>query len=169
MSDMLKDPIFFYAIALAIFLALVWWKGRKPILAWLDGEILKISDELKQVQELRLEAEKMLAEGKAKQAAAMVEAESIVHHAKSEADRLRLQTDADLKIRLAKQEQLIADRIRIAEAEAINMVRIAAIDASMRIARETLQSQMDEAVAAKLVDQVLANMPVVTKVKAKAA
>ena len=169
MNELMQDPLFYYAVPFAIFLGLVWWKGRKPLLAWLDTEISKIRHELDQAQQLRAEAEAMLADGKAKQAAALADAEAIIRQAKGEAERMKAQTDIDLKNHLALHETLIAERIRIAESEAMDMVRMAAIDAAMKLARETLAVQIDEATAAKLVDQALAEMPNLTAAKAKAA
>ncbi len=169
MKDLLKDPMFFYGIAFVIFLALAWKHGRKPILGWLDSEILKIRNELDQARKLRVEAETMLAEYKVRQATAMADAEAIVKHAKEEAAQLKAQAEADLKDALARHEQQALERIRIAETEAMAEVRAAAVDLAMDMASKTLASQMDEATAGKLADQAIADMPKPSAAKAKAA
>ena len=54
MSEILKDPMFFYAIAFVIFAGLAWKFGHKPALQMLDDQIIKIRDELQQARELRI-------------------------------------------------------------------------------------------------------------------
>jgi F-type H+-transporting ATPase subunit b len=169
MSALLKDPMFFYGIAFVIFLGLAYRYGRKPILDWIDGEILKIRDELEQAKKLRIEAEITLADYKKKQVAAMADAEAIVRHAKDEAARLKTQAEADLKAALARHEQQALERIRIAEAEAMADVRTAAINAAMAMANKMLASHMDEATAAKLTDQAIGEVSKSAAAKAKAA
>jgi F-type H+-transporting ATPase subunit b len=169
MSGLMQNPMFFYGIAFVIFLALAFKYGRKPLVDWIDSEILKIRNELDQASKLRAEAETMLAEYKAKQAAAMAEAEAIIAGAKDEAARLRAQAEADLKESLARHEQQAAGRIRMAEADAVADVRAAAIDTAMKMARETLSSRLDEATASKLIDQAIADLPKLGGDKAKAA
>ena len=147
MSGLMQDPMFFYAVAFVIFLALAFRFGRKPLLGWLDGEIHKIREELNQAMKLRAEAEAMLAEYKAKQAAALAEAETILRSAKESADRLKAEAETDLKNALARGEQQALDRIRLAEAEALEAVRTATIDLAMQMAAKTLAGQMDDATA----------------------
>jgi F0F1-type ATP synthase membrane subunit b/b' len=53
MSETLS-PTLLYTIALIIFLGLAVRFGKKPILGWLDGEILKIRAELDQAKKLRI-------------------------------------------------------------------------------------------------------------------
>src|SRR5882672_1032341 len=97
MSALFQNPMVLYGIAFFIFLGLAYWYGRAPMLGWIDGEILKIRNELEQARKLRAEAEATLKEYKAKQAEAMQQAEQIVHHAAEEAKRLRTQAESDLK------------------------------------------------------------------------
>ena len=169
MEDMLKDPMFFYAIAFAVFVSLAFVKGRKPLLVWLDGEVQKIRDELDQARALRAEAESVLADYTARQATALAEAEAIISHAKIEAERLRVKAETDLRHRLAMQEQQAAARIRNAETAAIASIRNAAIDRAVEAARATLASGLDEAAAAHLMDQAIASLPASVVVTPKAA
>lgn len=169
MSHLLHDPVFFYGVAFALFLVVAWKFVRKPAVGWLDSEIAKIREELDQARKLRAEAETALANGKAKQAAALAEAESIIQHAKEEAERLKVKAEADLKYVLEKREQHALEHIRHAEAEAIAEVRAAAVDLAMGMVRKTLADQIDDAAAAKLVDQAIAGLPDLATSKAKAA
>ncbi|HEU0117137.1 MAG TPA: hypothetical protein VFR09_00765 [Alphaproteobacteria bacterium] len=169
MKEMLNDPMFMYSIAFVIFLALAIKYGRKPLLGWLDTEILKVREELDKARQLRAEAEETLAEYKQKQAAALAEAEAIVASAKDDAARLKTQAETDLKNALARHEQQALERIRIAESEAMEEVRSATVDLAISMAAKTLAGQLDDAAAAKLVDQAIADMPKLAASKAKAA
>jgi len=167
MNGMMQDPMFWYAVAFAIFIALAYWKVRRPVLDWLDSEISKIRDELAHAKQLRAEAEATLLEYKKKYAAAMAEAEEILRFAKEEAVQVKVQAEADLKASLARHEQQATDRIRHAEAEAIAAVRAAAVDQAMFLARKTLGEQGDS--GGKLADQAIAELPKLMAGKAQAA
>lgn len=169
MSKWLQDPAFFYGIAFVIFIALAYRHAKKPLLGWLDSEILKIRDELEQARKLRAEAEVTLADYKNKQKVALAEAEAIIAHAKEEATRLKAQAETDLKEALARHEQQVTERIRLAEAAALADVRSAAVDMAVNMARKALTTHMDEAGAAKLIEQAIAEVPKNVAAKAKAA
>jgi F-type H+-transporting ATPase subunit b len=169
MSDALKDPMVFYAIAFFIFLALAVRFGRKPALGWIDGEIAKIRVELDQARQLRAEAEATLVECQAKQARAEADAQEILTSARNQAEQLRRKAEADLAAYLKRQEQLASERIRLAETEAVATVRAAAIDEAMAIARKTLAENMPEADSARLISQAVADIPALKDAKAKAA
>jgi F-type H+-transporting ATPase subunit b len=162
---MLADPMFWYAVAFAIFAALAYWKVRGPLLSAIDAQIAKIRDELDRAKQLRKEAEATLAEYKKKYAEAMKEAEDIIHYAKEEAENLKKQAAADLKAALARHEQQATERIRLAETEALAAVRAAAIDEAMSAARKTLEAGSG---AGALADQAIADLPKLAA-KSKAA
>ena len=163
---MWHDPMFWYAVAFAIFLVLAYRYTRKPILDGLDGAIAKIRDDLERAKQLRAEAEATLAEYKKKHAEALAEAEAVIRYAKEEAEELKEQAEADLKAALARHEQQALERIRLTEAEALAAVRAAAVDQAMSIARETLAASGNGAGA--LADEAIAALPQLAA-KSKAA
>ena len=168
MSELLQDPMFAYTVAFVIFLGLAFRYGRSAFIAWVDGEIAKVRAQLDEAQKLRTEAETTLAEYKARQAAAIAEADQLVRNAKEEAVRLQAQAEADLKASLARQEQQAVARIRMAEAAALSEVRQRGIGLAMSSARQVLEAKLQGDAAAKLIDQAIADLPAATA-KAKAA
>jgi len=138
MNNLIQDPMFLYAIAFFIFLALAFRFGRKPALAWIDGEIAKIRVELDAARQLRAEAEAALADCKAKQIRAEADAKAIIETAQQQVLAMRQQAETDLTAFLTRHENLAAERIRVAEAQAVADVRAAAIDLAMSLARKTL-------------------------------
>jgi len=165
----MQNPMYIYAVAFVIFLALAFKFGRKPALDWIDGEIAKIRSELDSARALRAEAEAALAECKAKQARAEADAKSIVANAQQQVEAMRKKAESDLATSLARHSQLAAERIRMAEADAIADVRAAAINAAMDIARKKLTDNLSDADAARLVDQAIADIPAMKAAKPKAA
>lgn len=168
MNELLKDPMFFYAIAFTIFIVLAVRYGRGAFLSWIDGEIAKVRSQLTEAEKLRREAEATLERYKSRQAAAMAEAEDMIRSARDEAARLKIKAEADLKAYLARQEQLALDRIRIAETQALDEVRQRGIDLAMKVARQTLEARLQADAGSKLIDQAIADLPVAAS-KAKAA
>ena len=166
MMDILKDPMVVYAIAFVIFLGLVYRYGRVSFLTWIDGEIQKVRHQLDEAKKLRADAEKTLAEYKTKQAAALAEADSLIRNAKEEAARLKSESEVELKASLARHEQQVMERIRIAEAAALMDVRQRAIDLAMDMARNALAAKVQGATASGLIDQAIAEMPTASKAKA---
>ena len=167
MSNLMQDPMFFYGVAFVIFIALAYMFGRKPALGWIDGEIAKIRAELDQSRALRAEAEAALADCKKKQAQAEADARQIVATAREQVEAMRKQAEIDLAASMARQEQLAAERIHMAEAEAVADVRAAGVELAMQMARKALSENMSDADATKLIDQAIADLPALNKPNAK--
>jgi F-type H+-transporting ATPase subunit b len=164
-----SDPIVWYALAVAVCVGGAWWKLRQPVLGWLDGEIAGVVAELKQAKKLRAEAESALALYGKKQKAALKEAEAIVAHARDEAARLRAAAEADLKAALESRERQAMERIRLAEAEAVEAVRKAMVEQAVAAAETVLVAQLDGAALEHLADQAIAEVPHLVSTKARAA
>lgn len=169
MSEFFKDPMGLYTVAFLIFVGLAYRYGRSGMLGWIDGEIQKVRSQLDDAKKLRDEAEKTLVEYKGRQAAALAEAEYLIRNAKEDAVRLKAQAEADLKASLARHEQQAAERIKIAEAEALSQVRQHAVDLAMKMAHQNLETKMQGDAASKLIDQAIADLPTTASKANKAA
>lgn len=160
MSDqLLENTTLWYSVAVGIFAALFLWKGWKPLVGWLDGEIAKIHAELDEAKKLHAEAEATLEEYKARQKVAEVEAKRIVEKAKKDAVRLREEAERDVKAELERHETLAINRINLAQTEAIEDVRRYVIEEVMREVREKASKADTSAENAKLVDNIIADIP----------
>ena len=85
------------AIALVIFLALVWWKGRHAILGGIDKKIAQIRTEIDDAGRLREEAERLYAENAKKAENSDAESAAIVAQAKAEAERMQADAIANFR------------------------------------------------------------------------
>jgi len=169
MSELLQNPMFFYAIAFVIFLGIAWRYGLTPLTGWLDAEIAKVRDELENAKKLHAEADTLLADYRKKHAAAMMEAEAILRRGKDEAARVKTEAEAELRESLARHEEQAKVRIALAETEAVAAVRAAVITQALETARHALNIRIDPAAAARLIDEAITAMPKLVAVKAKAA
>ena len=155
---MLHDPTFWVAVAFVVFVGLMVWKARKPIVDGIDARAERIKAELDEAQRLREEAQKTLAEYKRKQRDAAKEAEDLLASAKHEAELLRNQAAEDLKATLARREKAALEKIAQAEAEAMDEVRDSAVDMALAAATQILGDKVSGKAATDLFKKSLAEV-----------
>lgn len=152
---MLNDPTFWVAVGFFVFVGLIVWKVRQPMLEGLDARADRIKSELDEAQRLREEAQKALAEYKRKQRDATKEAEEMLTHAKHEADLIREQATEDLKAVLRRRERAAVEKIAQAETQAIQEVRSQAVDIAMAATAKLLSDNVDPGRDQAMVDQAI--------------
>jgi F-type H+-transporting ATPase subunit b len=157
--EFLHDAEFWVLVAAVVFVALVGRKVAPMIASGLDARAARIRAELDEARRLREEAEKLVAEYRAKQQEAAADAEAIVAHAKTEAERIAAQSARDLELALARRQQLAEERIAQAEAKALDEVRAVAIDVAIAAARDVIAAQIDAQRGAALLDAAIATLP----------
>jgi F-type H+-transporting ATPase subunit b len=158
LHELANDPQFWVALAFVVFVGLMFWKARAPVLKGLDARADRIRAELDEAQRLREEAQKTLAEYKRKQRDAAKEADDLLANAKHEADLLRKQAAADLKAVLARREKAALEKIAQAEVQAIQEVRAQAVDIAMAATAKLLSENMDPTRDQAMVDQAIRNL-----------
>ncbi|MCB9946969.1 MAG: F0F1 ATP synthase subunit B [Rhodospirillaceae bacterium] len=152
-------PELLLAGALIVLIALLWKPAKRAIIGGLDSRAERIRNELEEAHRLREEAQAALATFQRKQRDAMDEARQIIEHARQDAERLRARAEVALEEQLQRREQQAMDRIAQAERQAMAEVRGAAVDVAITAAGNLIAQQMDEAQAAALVDQAIADLP----------
>ena len=155
---MFSSPEFWVAVAFVIFVAATFRPLSRQILSALDARGERIGVEIEEAQALREEAQKLLAESKRKHRDAIKEAESILAHAKVEAERLREQAQQDLELALRRREQAAMDKIAQAEAKAIKDVRDQAVDVALAATASLIATSLDPQKSAAIVDQSIRNV-----------
>lgn len=147
------------AIALVIFLALVWWKGRVAILSGLDAKIGLIRAEIDAAGRLREEAERLYAENAKKAEKAGEESAAIVTQAKEEAARMHTEAVANFEAMTVRHREQAQAKIAQAEAEALRAVRIEATTVAMQAAREIIRDNMSGDRADALLANAIEDLP----------
>eukprot|EP01035_Chromulina_nebulosa_P015872 gene15872-21041_t len=108
----------------------------------LDERAVKIGDELAEAKRLREEAQHLLAEYQRKRKEAEAEAAGIIAAAEREAAALTAEAKQKTEEFVARRNALSEQKIKQAETEAVNAVRIAAVDLAIAAA-EWLAAQYD--------------------------
>lgn len=147
------------ALALIIFLAIVWWKGRGAIFGMLDKRTTDIRNQLDEARRLREEAEAMYADIARKQQEATATAASMIEEAKAQAKRIEREAEAAQKAAIARRREQAMEKIAHAEAEAIREVRARAVDIAMDATRQVLAEDMAGANGKAAIDAAIEELP----------
>ena len=147
------------AIALIIFLALVWWKGRHAIIGGLDAKIAQIRAEIDEAGRLREDAERLYAANAKKAEKADEESAAIVAQAKAEADLMQTEAIANFEALTERRREQAKAKIAQAEAEAIRAVRVEATRVAMQAAREIIRDELSGDQADALLNQAIEDLP----------
>jgi F-type H+-transporting ATPase subunit b len=133
-----NDPTLWVAISTVLCISFIAWKAYKPILGALDSRANMISVRLREAEELHEEAKLVLAQYKQKSNDAASEAEQVLRNAQVRADKLRTEMEAELAQMIARQEASVKLRIARLEAEAIETVKQAIIQAALDKAKQEI-------------------------------
>jgi len=157
--ELLHDAEFWVLVAALIFVIAVFKPAARAITGGLDSRAARIRGELDEARRLREEAERLVAEYRAKERDAAAEAAAIVEHAKTEAERIAAQSARDLEHALERRQRMAEERIAQAEAKALDEVRAVAIDVAIAAAREVIAAEIDERRGATLIDEAIVALP----------
>jgi F-type H+-transporting ATPase subunit b len=153
------DATFIAFVAFTIFFAVaIYLKVPGMVLNMLDERSQAIAKELHDARRLREEAEKLLADYQAKQAAAEVEAQTIVTSAKEQAAAVAEETRQSMMAAMARRERQAEDRIKAAEQKATDEVRAAAAEAAIAAAERMIRERMNDAAQSALVQEGVGEM-----------
>tara|TARA_Y100001978_G_scaffold166902_1_gene154819 strand:+ start:133 stop:612 length:480 start_codon:yes stop_codon:yes gene_type:complete len=136
------DPTAWVAVSFFLFVLAVFRPAKKAILSGLDKKIDQIKSEIEEAQELREEAEALLASYHRKQREALQEAEAIVSRAQDDATRLRREAEGSIEAALKRQEELATEKISQLEAAAISRIRNTAVEIAMDATEKVLGDRL---------------------------
>ena len=153
------DATFFAFVGLLLFFALIVYLKVPGMMAKaLDERAEKISNELAEAKRLREEAQHLLAEYQRKRKDAEAEAASIVAAAEREAEMLTAEAKQKTEEYVTRRNALSEQKIKQAEADAINAVRSAAVDLAIAAAERVLASKTDAATGKALFDNAISEV-----------
>jgi F-type H+-transporting ATPase subunit b len=153
------DATLIALVAFVIFFAgVLYLKVPTMVLSALDQRSEAIAKELHDARRLREEAEKLLADYQAKQAAAEVEAQTIVAAAKEQAVAVAEETRLQMMAAMARRERQAEERIASAEQKAADEVRAAAAEAAIAAAERMIRERMNDETQSALVEEGVGEM-----------
>jgi ATP synthase, F0 subunit b len=146
-------------VALLIFLGIVaYFKVPAAVAKSLDKRAEQIAAELEQAKSLREEAQQLLAEYQRKRQEAEKEAASILASAEKEAAQLREEARVKSEDYVARRTALAEQKIRQAEADAIQEVRSSAVDIAVAAAERLIATRVDAKATGELFKSSLAEL-----------
>ncbi|HTO29649.1 MAG TPA: F0F1 ATP synthase subunit B [Pararhizobium sp.] len=135
---------FWATVGLVLFLALIVYLKVPGMLAKsLDERSARITNELAEAKRLRAEAQALLAEYQKKRKEAEAEAANIVAAAGREAEALTAEAKQKTDEFVARRTALSEQKIKQAEADAINSVRAIAVDIAIAAAESVITAKSD--------------------------
>lgn len=150
----LGNPATWVSIFLIIFLGILYWaKVPSLILGALDKRSKEIGEELDEARKLREEAQSLLADYQRKAREAEAEAEGIIAQAEREAEAYAAETREKLKETLERRTKAADLKIAQAEAQAINEVRLAAVEAATTAAEKIIADKAQGEKAGDLISK----------------
>lgn len=158
--EILATGPFWVLVAVLIFFGItIYLKVPGMLAAQLDKRSNEIAGELDQARRLREEAQELLASYKRKQEEAMKEAEAIIAQAKVEAERLAVETRANMQAQVERRQKQAEDKIRQAETQALQEVRAAAAEVAVTAAKELIAGKVDTTKDASIIEQSISELP----------
>ncbi len=147
-------------VGLTIFLILAIFVLKAPRLIGqaLDKKIAETRKSLDDAMRLRTEAEALLADAKAQQAAAHRDAQAILEQAGHEASALVEKARRDVDTLIERRHKMAEDKIAAAERTAIADVRAATAQAAAGAAAALLAAQHDARADGALIDRTIASL-----------
>lgn len=157
-GGLLADAHTWVLFSTLIFVALVYVKGRKPILSSLDSRTAKIKADLDEAARLKAEAQALLADYQQRHKDAVITAQKIIDTAKEATALIQKDAEKKLEENLQRREALLLERIARAESAAVQELRHQAADIAAKAAEQLLA---DAAVknGAKIVDEAIDELP----------
>jgi F-type H+-transporting ATPase subunit b len=151
---MLHDAEFWVAAAFVILLGVFGYFGvHRVLLSALDHRADRIRKELDDARLLKEDAQKLVAEYRARRDSAEREAQEIIANAKAEAERIAAEAKTKMEDFVARRTKSAENKIAQAEMQAVADVRAAAADAAAAAAADVLSKTVKGSVADTLLDK----------------
>ncbi len=152
---LLHDSTFWLLISFILFSIILWRKGKTAITDLLDKRIEGIRQDIQTSENLRTEAQELLAQYQRKHRDAVKEAEGIVKTAEKQAKEIQKKADADLKETMERREKQLQERLDRMEHSAIAQIQKYAADLAIKATTEIITEHLDKKSNEKLVNQAI--------------
>ena len=154
----LDAPAWIALAMVAVFAILIWKRVPALIGAALDKKIDGIRAQLDEAAQLRAEAEALKAEYEAKAAQADAEAATMIARARTEAQGIVDQAEADAAALVERRARMAEDKIAAAERAALDEVRAKVASAAAAAAETLIRDKLDAGADRKMVDATIAGL-----------
>ncbi len=156
--ELLDNTYFWIALSFILFVFLAYKLGRKTVVSQLDAEIAEIRRKIDTAENLRVEAQEMLAQYQRKQRDAIQESERIIENARNHAAQMSQQAEKEIDDMIARREQMLSQRLLRVQENAIQDIHDSAADLAVRAAEVVIKQQMKDKHHKALVDESIENI-----------
>lgn len=156
----LTNPELWVLAGLLVFIGLLVWLKVLPgtLFKALDAHAEKIKAELDEAQQLREEAQTLLADVKAQREEAERQAAGMLEAAKADAALIASEAKARLEEQITRRAEMAERKIAQAEAQAAADVKSAAVDLAAQAAEQILVARLATGASDGLVDAAIAQV-----------
>jgi F-type H+-transporting ATPase subunit b len=157
--ELLTDAHFWVGVAFVVFVVILVVAGVHKF-AWkaLGDQGAKVRAQLDEANQLREEAQALLARIQAEREAAEKHSAEILANAEDQARRMQADAQARLAEQIERRGQLAERRIAIAEAQAAAEVKAAAGELAAQMAEQVLSARIASAKSDPLIDDAIGQM-----------
>lgn len=155
MMALFQDTNFWVLISFIIFAVFALRYGKDKALSILDNKIDAIRTELETAENLRVEAQELLAEYQRKHKDAMNEAANIIARAKDHAESLRLKAEEDLAETMKRREAQLQEKLQRIEQNAVMEIKAYTAQLAINAAKDVLAKDLDAKSDKDLIDNTL--------------
>lgn len=147
-----------YLISFLMFAFIIWKFGGPFLIKMLDDQIASIREEIETAENLRVEAQSLLAQYQRKQKDAIKDAEKIIENAEKQAEGIRKQADKDLNETIKRREKQLKERLDRMEEAAKEEIRQYAAGLAISATSEIIAKTLDKKANQNLVDDAIKNV-----------
>ncbi len=157
--ELFQDTNTWVFISFVIFAVVAYKLGRSSVLATLDQKIERIKYEIDTAENLRVEAQELLAQYRRKQREADTEATKIINTASEHAKLIQKKAEAQLDESVERREKWLAQRLKRMEEDAIAEMKEKATELAIEATKEILLQKLDKDTHSKFVEQTISKLP----------
>jgi len=154
----LHDTNAWLAVSFLIFVFVLVKFGKAAILSLLDTRIETIKNDIETAENLRVEAQELLAQYQRKQRNAEKESERILDDAKRNAYNIKKMAEKELKDLIARKEKHLEDRIKLTKDAAMHEIQDYAADLAVRATQEVISDKISAKQDGALVKDAIAGI-----------
>lgn len=158
LTELLADGYTWYTFSFLIFAGIVLKVASPLVTKALDSRIDEIKKDLAEAENLRVEAQEMLAQYQRKHRDAVQESEKIIATAREHAEQFKAQAEVDLDEIMARREQQLENRLQRMEQNAVSEMQAYAAELAMNAATQIIIDKLDKKTNSKLVEQSIENL-----------
>ncbi|MAF68005.1 MAG: hypothetical protein CMH25_01505 [Micavibrio sp.] len=159
MESFFQDTNNWVLISFIIFAVVSYKLGRRSVLNALDSRIEKIKNDIDTAENLRIEAQELLAQFQRKQREADQEAKRIIETAKEHAKGIQKKASSQMKESASRREKWLDQRLKRMEADAVEHMKSKASELAIAATTQILMQRLDEKSHDALVKKTVKELP----------